>query len=117
LTRLASGRFHLEDTITLDELGCAAAEQHWSDLLHPIDAALYRFPALHLDADAARRVVLGQAVQAREDGSVGAGREETGDMARLNRAYGPEGDFLALMAYDPEADVWRPRRVFKSHHI
>jgi tRNA pseudouridine55 synthase len=116
LTRLASGRFHLEDTITLHELACAAAEQRWSDLLHPIDAALYRFPALHLDADAARRLVFGQAVKVREDESVRAGREETGDAARLSRAYGPEGDFLALVAYDPETDVWRPRRVFKGHH-
>jgi tRNA pseudouridine55 synthase len=115
LTRLASGKFHLKDTITLDELACAAAEQRWSDLLHPIDAALYRFPALHLDADAARRVILGQAVQAREGESVGAGRETTGDVARLSRAYGPEGDFLALVAHDPEANVWRPRRVFKGH--
>lgn len=115
LTRLASGRFHLKDTITLDELACAATEQRWSDLLHPIDAALYRFPALHLDADAARRVVLGQAVQARESESKGTGREEEGDVARLSRAYGPEGDFLALVAHDPEANVWRPRRVFKDH--
>ncbi len=115
LTRLASGRFHLEDTITLDELACAAAEQRWSDLLHPIDAALYRFPALRLDADAARRVVLGQAVQARESESEGTGREKEGDVACLSRAYGPEGDFLALMAHDLEANVWRPRRVFKDH--
>jgi hypothetical protein len=59
---------------------------------------------------------LGQAVQAREDEIVGAGREKTDDLAHLSRAYGPEGDFLALVAYDPEADVWRPRRVFKGHH-
>jgi tRNA U55 pseudouridine synthase TruB len=112
---MASGRFHLEDTITLDELACTAAEQRWSDLLHPIDAALYRFPSLHLDADAARRLVLGQAVQVQGDESVGAAREETDDVARMSRAYGPEGEFLALVVYDPEANVWRPQRVFKGH--
>jgi len=107
LTRLASGDFRLEDTVTLEEFAQAASEGRWPDLLYPIDAALTRFPALHLDADAARRLCLGQAIPPPPGGG-GWGGVGVG----LTRAYGPGGTFLALVAYDPAADVWRPRKVF-----
>ena len=107
LIRLASGDFYLEDTVTLEELAQAAAKGCWPDLLHPIDVALTRFPALHLDADAARRLCSGQAVEMRECGGVGADAE-------LVRVYGPDGGFLALAAYDQETGLWRPRKVFRS---
>jgi tRNA pseudouridine55 synthase len=109
LTRLASGEFRLEETITLEELAQAAAEDHWPDLLLPIDAALSHFPALHLGADAARRVCSGQAVEGRESEDV----EKAGDeIPSLARAYGPGGTFLALVAHIPETNVWRPHKVF-----
>jgi tRNA pseudouridine55 synthase len=110
LTRTASGKFRLEDAITLEELAQAQDEGRWNDLLQPIDAALTHFPALYLDAGTARRVCSGQAVQVRESESV---EEVEGDNAlRLARAYGPGGIFLALLAHVPEAGEWRPRKVF-----
>jgi tRNA pseudouridine55 synthase len=105
LTRLASGKFRLENGITLEELAHAAAEGHWRDLLHPIDAALTRFKPLHLDADAARRLCSGQTISL-PPGEMGMGKSD------LARAYGPARTFLALVAYDAEARVWRPRKVF-----
>jgi tRNA pseudouridine55 synthase len=109
LTRLASGRFRLEDAVTLEELARAAAQGRWADLLHPMDAALAHFPALHLNADAAKRICSGQAVAMWEYEIEGAeGDHEPG----LARAYGPDGAFLALVGYDLDADVWRPRKVF-----
>jgi tRNA pseudouridine55 synthase len=104
LTRSASGTFHLEDAVTLEEFAQATAENRWPDLLHPTDTALAHFPALHLDTDAARRVCSGQAIPPSQ-----GGREEGGGLAR---AYGPGDTFLALVAYDPAVDVWRPRKVF-----
>jgi tRNA pseudouridine55 synthase len=62
LVRLASGTFRLEDAVTLEELAQAANEQRWPALLHPLDAALSCFPALRVDADAARRLCLGQSI-------------------------------------------------------
>jgi tRNA pseudouridine55 synthase len=108
LIRLASGQFRQEDAVTLEELAQAAAEKRWPDLLHPIDAALAHFPALRLDADAARRVCSGQAVRVEECGSVGQ------EGASLARAFGPGGTFLALVAHDPEAGAWRPHKVFAT---
>lgn len=109
LARLASGDFYLEDATTLEELAQAAAEGCWPDLLYPMDAALARFPALHLDADAARRLCSGQMVEAR---GCEAGGED--DAECLGRAYGPDGTFLALVACDPATGLWRPRKVFRS---
>jgi len=131
LTRLASGEFHLEEAVTLEEFARAAADNHWPDLLYPLDAALTRFPALRLDADTARRLCSGQAVTVssrhpvartgvapahkgdRKGSSLLFPEEPEGEeRGKLARAYGPGGTFLALVAYDPAADLWRPRKVF-----
>jgi tRNA pseudouridine55 synthase len=112
LVRLASGRFRLEDSVTLDVFAQAAAEGRWTDLLHPVDAALAHFPALHLDAEAARWLCSGRAIVAPPAGHpprVAGGTE--GEMAR---AYGPDGAFLALAVYDPAAKTWHPHKVFHS---
>jgi tRNA pseudouridine55 synthase len=112
LTRLASGDFHLEDAVTLEEFTQSVSGGCWLDLLHPLDAALARFPALHLDADAAWRLCSGQAVEVHDCGDVEMETGEREEAACLARAYGPGETFLALVAYEPAAGVWRPRKVF-----
>ncbi|MBN1976290.1 MAG: tRNA pseudouridine(55) synthase TruB [Anaerolineae bacterium] len=121
LVRLSSGDFFLEDAVTLETFARAAAEGGWSDLLHPIDAALAHFPALHLDAGAAQRLCAGQAVPppcpphewggANEPPPRYAGGTEGGTTARV---YGPDGAFLALAAYDQADGAWHPHKVFYS---
>jgi len=103
LTRLASGRFCVEDAVTLEEFAEIAAQGRWGASLHPIDAALARFRPLYVDADAARRLCSGQPISSLSGEAVDD---------QLARAYGPDRVFLALVAYDPEANVWRPRKVF-----
>lgn len=104
LTRVASGAFRLEDAVTLDRFARAARAGHWASLLCPIDEALAgQFHALHLDADAARRLCSGQAIE-RDDG--------TAEDGALVRVYGPRGRFLALASFDAVDEVWRPRKVF-----
>jgi tRNA pseudouridine55 synthase len=106
LTRLASGKFRLEDAVTLDRFTQMARKGHWSELLSPIDDALAdRFPALTLNAEAAWRLCSGQGIDM---------GEETPEDGALARVYGPEGRFLALASYDGDEGVWRPRKVFVS---
>jgi len=106
LTRLASGVFRLEDAITLDAFSQAAEGERWRELLWPVDEALAgRFPPMQLDADQASRLCSGQSLS---DG------DKAPEGTTLARAYGPEGRFLALAAYDAEENVWRPRKVFVS---
>jgi tRNA pseudouridine55 synthase len=128
LARLASGGFRLEDAVTPDTFTQAAAEDRWPDLLHPIDAALAHFPALRLDAEAARRLCSGQAVPPHKGGGVDerssheegevdeppprvAGGIEGGTLARV---YGPDDTFLAIAAYEPATRAWLPHKVFYS---
>jgi tRNA pseudouridine55 synthase len=115
LARLASGGFRLEDAVALDTFARAAEKGRWPEFLHPIDAALAHFPALHLDADTARRLCSGQAIVA-PSAPAGhppraAGGIEEGTLARV---YGPDGVFLALAAFDPATGTCRPHKVFYS---
>lgn len=110
LTRLASGRFRQEDALSPQEFGRAVAEERWEALLHPLDAALYAFPAVYLSREEAYRLCSGRAVGASVEGL------PPQDDA-LGRAYGPEGEFLAVVAYDPPAGVWRPRKVFCAERV
>ena len=104
LTRLASGTFHLEDAVAVEEFSRAVEENRWKELLQPLDAALKSFPVVQMDARAAQRLCHGQAVDASSDAEA---RKEG-----LARAYSPGGVFLALVAYDAASDAWRPKKVF-----
>lgn len=107
LTRLASGPFRLEDALTLAALAQAVEERRWPELLLAVDQALVdRFPALHVARNQAKRLCSGQMIPL-EDVLGGPDPQA----AELVRVYGPGETFLALAAYDPGADSWRPRKV------
>jgi tRNA pseudouridine55 synthase len=97
LTRLASGDFGLDDSTPLADL----SSEKLLELLQPLDAALSRYPALHLSATEANAVLNGKAV----------GTSEPSE-SRLARAYGPDGTFLAVLEFRSREGVWHPRKVF-----
>jgi tRNA pseudouridine55 synthase len=112
LTRLASGSFRLEEAVTLEDLeGLGPTEgvrtfgspRDLRGLLHPLDAALQDLPILTLDADQARRIVLGQAIPLSE--------VKTSASPLLCRAHDASGALLAIMAFDAAAQVWRPKKM------
>ena len=102
LTRLASGSFTIEDAVKLKDL---TGLTNLSGLLRPIDAALQDLPAITLDADNARRVLMGQTI-APNGAEAPAGSP--------CRAHDTEGALLAIMAYDTLAQLWRPKKVLSS---
>jgi tRNA pseudouridine55 synthase len=101
LTRLASGSFTIEDAVKLEDLDLA----NLSGLLRPMDAALEDLPAITLDADNARRVLMGQTI---------APNGVEAPAGPLCRAHDPDGALLAIMAYDTLAQLWRPKKVLRS---
>ena len=105
LTRLASGSFRLEDAISVQEFSQAAAAGHWTELLLPMDTALSHMLALTLENDEAHRICAGQAVP---------GTAPEGSQEGLARAYGADGTFLAIVAFDPASNTWKPRKVFAA---
>ncbi len=105
LTRLACGHFELQDAVSLERFTQAMEAGRGQELVQPIDAGLRRFPACRLDGVQARRVRSGQTLALSQGLSKVAPNQ-------LCRAYNEAGLFLALLAYDAEANRWRPHKVF-----
>jgi tRNA pseudouridine55 synthase len=106
LVRLQSGQFTLEEAVSLERLEEAFEHGQGEQYLLPLDEALLDWPALIVGAEDARRIGQGQAV---------AGDPPSGeDGGNLCRAYSLAGDFLAIMAYDGERQLWRPKKVFAT---
>ncbi len=112
LTRLASGDFWLEDSVSIEEFERQAGEGRWRDSVQPIDAALDHLPALHLTDDEARRICTGQAITPPSPTKALSTKGNGPPAEHLARAYGPGGTFLALIVHDEENRKWRPRKVF-----
>ncbi len=101
LVRLASGDFRLEDAVELD----AVTPERLPSLLLPPDTALRRYPALYLNEADARAVSHGRDIP---------GPPPVGDGPPLARAYGPDGQLLAVLEYRPERGMWHPKKVVGS---
>jgi tRNA pseudouridine55 synthase len=137
LRRTSSGQFQADQAVPLFEIerayavSAGDATEAVSALLRahlaPLDAALAHLPALYLDAAGARRLVMGQGFSAelapgeppaasRGPGLLPVdGHSRTYAEARAHeyaRAYGPGEQFLALVAWNEDAQHWRPRKVF-----
>ncbi len=97
LRRLASGPFRVEDAVPLDVL----RSSDWRTYLLPPDAGLHDMPRVDLTPEQAQRVRHG------------------GFLSDLNlplqgkwvRAYAG-GRFLAILQWDEQRRVWRPKKVF-----
>jgi tRNA pseudouridine55 synthase len=107
LVRLSSGRFILEDATSLDRLAEAFEHGQEDRYLLALDEAFLDRPAVIVGAEAARHIAHGQAVALEPPN-----RDDVG--GAMARAYGPEGEFLAIMIYDAASGRWRPKKVFAS---
>ena len=98
LERTFVGGFRLAQSVTWAEL--EAEPERIAEWILPIDLALNAWPALHLDAEGARRVRHGMPV----DG---------GDpQAERMRAYAPDGTLLAVL--ERAGAQWRPTKVLQG---
>ncbi len=100
LTRTASGRFRIEQAITLEELEQAFAQGEGAALLHPLDVALEAFPAVTVDQTTERKIIFGQRVPLPE-------MLET----PMCRVYAAGGRLVALLRYHGDG-LWQPHKVF-----
>jgi tRNA pseudouridine55 synthase len=101
LIRLRSGSFTLETAVTLDELAVAVEAGRLTQHLLPPAAALGALTQVPIDSDSSERLVNGQPIAA----PVAA----TGP---LGYAVEPDGSVRAILVHDPEAGLWRPKKVF-----
>ncbi len=103
LVRTTSGQFSIDDSVTLERLGEAFAQDFAEQLLHPLDEALLQFEAIVVEPNQAKRLQQGMPVQ--------CGREYS---TPLLRAYSTRGELVALLERGDTSDLWKPKKVFAS---
>ena len=107
LVRLSSGGFKADEAVTLEELEeAAAAPSGWQQHLHPIDWVLRDLKSISLGRQAEQYLRHGQSI------SLSGPVLEAGYLESF-RAYGSDGQFLALVRLDRAANAWRPVKVFQ----
>jgi tRNA pseudouridine55 synthase len=115
LTRLASGDFTLTDALEWeqfakafepDTMGQVNGEPSWHRLVMPMDAGLRHLPDCELDSSASRRVRSGQPL------SGVAIPAPTDKLVRAYESKDAERRLIALLSFDDNAGLWRPRKVF-----
>jgi tRNA pseudouridine55 synthase len=99
LARLRSGRFKIEDAVTLEALAEAAAAGAMRNCLHPIEQALSHLVPVPVDASDAGRLVNGLPISC-DLRAVG-----TPGYARM-----PDGRIAAILSY--REGQWWPKKVF-----
>lgn len=98
LIRSASGRFSLDDAISLDELLTA---DDWTRHLIPPQTALADWPTIHLSAEDADHITHGRPIQ------------YINSMPQNPAfAYAPDGELIAIV--QPDNGLLRPHKVFLS---
>ncbi len=115
LTRLRSGAFVVEDAITLETLGSAAAVGQVSRYLHPIAAALTDLIQVPVDADLAERLRHGQSIPCHTPPEAATQSKipcpSGGEDLRKAYALGPDGEVLAILSYNAAQQRWQPAKV------
>lgn len=102
LRRTSSGSFDVSEAVDLATLRASFAAGSVGEHLYPIEAAFDQLPALRLDAGQALQLAMGQFLQ------------DAGELAGegMVRAYGPDGQLIALARRDQDSGAWRPHKVF-----
>jgi tRNA pseudouridine55 synthase len=101
LVRQSSGRFRLEDSISLAEVADAASGGYLDRLLYPIDTALADWPSVVLADWERARITRGDAL--------GYALAVPGKRAR---AFSADGDLVAVLTYRDDKAGWYPDKVF-----
>ncbi len=102
LRRTKSGRFTLRDAVPLRKLREAFENGNWYQYLIPAAEALSDWQAIELTHEQVESVRHGHRVP----GEAGKGN--------WARGISEQGELVALLEFDPEANEWQPRKVFFS---
>ncbi len=103
LRRTQSGHFTLRDAVPLARLQEAFLAGDWYKYLLPAADALPDWPLVELNADEVDKVRFGHSLPA---------RWENLPEGQLIRAIGDQGDLVAIMEYNAEENLLKPRKVF-----
>ena len=105
LRRTKSGHFSLRQAATLEELKAAFENGDWYQYLIPAIDSLADFTEIQLDLELERDIRCGRAIQA----------EAAINMdSAFAKAVSLQGELVAVLQYDAEAALWKPKKVLIS---
>lgn len=107
LARTASGSFHIDDAVPLDTLLPALERDEHAMWLIPTDKALPTMPSQPFGSEAVQRLTHGQQI-------TDTPPHPLPEQDQLYRAYGPTGEFVAIVRYDTAQAHWQPTKVFAT---
>lgn len=104
LVRLKSEPFYIADSISVHMLEEAFRQGDWHHLLYPIDEVILGW----------RTVILGKEIEemVRRGSSITLEANEKQSPGIRCRAYSADGQFLAVLRYQEEENLWHPDKVF-----
>lgn len=100
LRRTKNGRFSLRDAVPLSKLRDAFEKGNWYQYLIPAAEALSEWPTVELSSEEIETIRHGNRIAA--DSSIGA----------MARGISDQGELVALMELDADANEWKPKKVF-----
>jgi tRNA pseudouridine55 synthase len=109
LTRTRVGPFGIEDAVGADDLEQGFEDGRWAERLLPLDYGLLVLPAVTLHIEDEKDIRHGQSVRLDGDRTETLGAVTHG---MLCRGYAEVGTLVAILRYDAESEMWRPRKVF-----
>lgn len=106
LRRLQTGPFHIDHTISLEQLQEALERDSWPTLLYAPDYVVLHLSAVLMSAADERQIRNGQAVPLEP-------RTHYAQHMEACRAYSNDGRFVALVRFNRRLKLWQPFKVFQ----
>ena len=105
LVRIKTGPFHLDEAVTLEEAEIGFEDGSWTDLVHSPDVAL----------GSLRTIIAGSRTRTAVRNGRPLPPEVSFQPSQPNercRVYDSDGEFLAIVRFDPDRQRWVPNKVF-----
>ena len=107
LVRIKTGPFHLDEAVTLEEAEIGFEDGSWTDLVYSPDVAL----------GSLRTIIAGSRTRSAVRNGRSLPPEVSFQPSQPNercRVYGADGEFLAIVRFDPDRQRWVPDKVFPT---
>jgi len=103
LIRLRCGSFHVEDALSLPQIEDAFQQGAWKELLHPVDSPLSSWKTIIVDKINELAIRNGNSLPL---------DKALMPSEKYCRAYNLDGNFIAVLHFIPEENLWHPAKVF-----
>ena len=102
-TRTQCGLFPIEDALPVSEIQCIFHKGIWNEFLYPVDTPLLSWSAVIANKTDELAIRNGRSISLDEEYHI------NGDYCRV---YSQDGQFIAILHFIPDKNLWHPDKVF-----